>query len=449
MKIETININEIKPAEYNPRIISPEEKEKLKKNMDNYGLVDPLIINLKNNTIIGGHQRYYILQEEDPTQTLSLIRNGDIGWIFNKTDLKIETPADEKALNLALNKISGGWDYKKLDPLLFELNKNMLDISITGFGGEDLGNIANLFNKDAGSTTEKETIPSPHSSFPLQDGYEGAGEKNSLEQKFIAPPFSILNANMGWWKEKKKRWVHKIQDKGQTREGSIDEGFGASITDPVLTQFLINNFAPPSSSNIFDPFSGDTTIGFVSGELGHTFTGIEIRKEQVELNTLRTKGLNVKYICDDGQNILQHVPLDSQDLLLSCPPYFNLEKYSNLPMDASNQKDYSAFMRIIETSFTNSTKALKRNRFAIIICGDIRDSTGMYFNFPMDIICIFKKQGFKLYNDIIYYEPLGSARLRANKFFSASRKVVHTHQNVLVFYKGDISKIKEEIIHEK
>ena len=64
MKIDKITLNEIKPATYNPRIMSIEEQEKLEKTLQEFGLVDPIIINLKNNQIIGGHQRYEILQKE-------------------------------------------------------------------------------------------------------------------------------------------------------------------------------------------------------------------------------------------------------------------------------------------------------------------------------------------------------------------------------------------------
>ena len=142
MEIEKIKITDIKPAEYNPRSISSEELTKLTNSINAFGLVDPIIINLKNNKIIGGHQRYEVLINQymlnnDFYAELNLIRMGDIGWIFTETDLTVEDEDHEKALNLALNKISGEWDFEKLTELLDELDLNGFDISLSGFDGLD------------------------------------------------------------------------------------------------------------------------------------------------------------------------------------------------------------------------------------------------------------------------------------------------------------------------
>ena len=80
---ETIKITDIKPSIYNPRTIDDENFQKLKQSLNQYGLVDPIVINLKNdNTIIGGHQRYKALLEEhnNDSNDLYLIRLGDIGF---------------------------------------------------------------------------------------------------------------------------------------------------------------------------------------------------------------------------------------------------------------------------------------------------------------------------------------------------------------------------------
>lgn len=135
----TINIQDLKPAEYNPRIMPPSEQLKLKTGLETFGLVDPIIIDLTDeNTVIGGHQRLEVLREINPEQELTLIPLGDIGLIIRETDLKIKDKNDQKALNLALNKIQGDWDYKKLDDLLLELSEDYYQIELTGFGDEDL-----------------------------------------------------------------------------------------------------------------------------------------------------------------------------------------------------------------------------------------------------------------------------------------------------------------------
>ena len=141
MKSEKIKIEDIEPAEYNPRKISKKEYKKLSKSISEFGLVDPIIINLKNMHIIGGHQRYDVLKEEYDEGRLfgdlELIRLGDIGWVFTETKLDIKSDEHEKALNIALNKISGQWDFDALDNVLGELNSIDFDITLTGFDSFD------------------------------------------------------------------------------------------------------------------------------------------------------------------------------------------------------------------------------------------------------------------------------------------------------------------------
>jgi hypothetical protein len=148
-KFETININDIHPAPYNPRIMPPSEMLKLEKGLQTFGLVDPIIIDLTDqNTIIGGHQRLEALKNINDEMELNLIRLGDIGWIFENKEIKIKYKNDQKALNLALNKINGDWDYGKLDDLLTELNDEQYLLELTGFDEVDLIPDNNMFDSD-------------------------------------------------------------------------------------------------------------------------------------------------------------------------------------------------------------------------------------------------------------------------------------------------------------
>lgn len=139
IEVETISIHDITPAYYNPRNMKADEMEKLKRGLREFGLVDPLIINLKNNnTLIGGHQRHKamleILHEQGKDdQTLILIRRGDIGLVFDTEHLNLKDVNHEKALNIALNKIQGEWDTQKLNYLLYELEMTHIDMDLTGF----------------------------------------------------------------------------------------------------------------------------------------------------------------------------------------------------------------------------------------------------------------------------------------------------------------------------
>ena len=106
---DKINIADISPATYNPRKISNTEYNKLSNSLNEFGVISPIIINLKNNHIIGGHQRFDVLMDEyisdGSYEELELIRLGDIGWVFPSTDLRVKDLSTEKAMNLALNKV--------------------------------------------------------------------------------------------------------------------------------------------------------------------------------------------------------------------------------------------------------------------------------------------------------------------------------------------------------
>lgn len=136
MDYETIKITDIKPAEYNPRQISDDNMDKLQNSLEMFGLVDPIIINLKNeNTIIGGHQRFRILLENDDLDELYLLRLGDIGWVFDNDDLKVEDENMEKLLNINLNQtnLMGEWDNERLKLIISDLQLEDIDLSLTGF----------------------------------------------------------------------------------------------------------------------------------------------------------------------------------------------------------------------------------------------------------------------------------------------------------------------------
>ena len=283
--------------------------------------------------------------------------------------------------------------------------------------------------------------------------FEEKPKNGTLAERFTVPPFTILDSRQGYWKKRKEAWHDLIGDNGETRQNTLHQNNesqkdvmnamrSVSLLDPVLAEIANKWFNVPNGKT-FDCFAGDSVFGVVSDSLGHVFTGIELRKEQADLNNERIKGGQSKYICDDGQNVLKHIEENSQDLLFSCPPYFDLEVYSDLENDASNQSNYQEFFKILEVAFTNAIKCLKENRFAFIVVGDVRNEKGEYYGFPDDISRLFLKNGMSLYNELIFIEPLGTLPQRVNNFMK-NRKVGKCHQNVLVFFKGNPKTIQKE-----
>ena len=127
MEIVKVDINELISPEYNPRQITDDEIGKLKNSINEFGYIAPIIVNKYNNHIIGGNQRYEALKSLGYT---------DVDVVFvDEPDLN-----REKALNIALNKISGEWDFVKLADIIDELELNDFDIPLTGFDEQELEN---------------------------------------------------------------------------------------------------------------------------------------------------------------------------------------------------------------------------------------------------------------------------------------------------------------------
>ncbi len=146
MKIETIKIKDLKAAKYNPRKdLKPEDKEyqKIKKSILKFGYVETIIVN-KDLTVIGGHQRLKILEE--------------LGYEEIECNVVDLTKDEEKALNIALNNLSGDWDNQKLEDLIAELKEKDFDLDVTGFDEEEIENMLDesIDLKDDNFELEKE-----------------------------------------------------------------------------------------------------------------------------------------------------------------------------------------------------------------------------------------------------------------------------------------------------
>lgn len=445
-------MEEIKFDKRNYRKHDKKNKSLIKKSLEKFGAGRSIVVDAEGE-IIGGNGVYEQAQKLG-LKTKIVETDGSELVVVKRTDLKTD---DEKRKALAV------MDNSTSDTSEFDLELLTADFSVDEL--EDFG------------------IELP------EDEEE---EKNSIEDDFLIFPCSVLDQSSKKWQERKKFWIKRIDinDNVNSREGKLRlsntlkypstykcylnfknknneqlsfnefvEKFnppefekdkqnilakGVSVFDPVLSELSCKWFTPYNGAKIFDCFAGDCFKGLVFSLCGYEFTGIELRQEQINDNNEAIKNfenLNIKYICDDGQNVDQYFQEQSQDLLFSCPPYFDLEVYSKLPNDASNQKEYCDFLKILDNAFSKSIKILKDNRFAVIVVGNIRDKQGFYYNFINDIINIFNKNGMFLLNELILKEPVSSRRFSVRGMFK-SRKIVKIHQNILVFYKGNPKEIK-------
>lgn len=314
---------------------------------------------------------------------------------------------------------------------------------------------------------------------------------NLLADRFLVPPFSVFDTKQGYWMNRKRDWVaigiqselgrgdnltynlgsfdyeeeKKYQaDKKKSKFGkSLPEGFdeekygikqrqATSIFDPVLCEIAYRWFALPNAK-VLDPFAGGSVRGIVAGVLGLDYTGIDLSGAQVEANKAQWQELNTKFtalrgkadwVVGNSENS-KELAKGKYDMIFSCPPYYDLEVYSDNPEDLSAMGTYKDFLKSYRLVIANAVSMLKEDSFAVFVVGDVRDKkTGEYYNFVGDTVEAFKDAGTMYYNEGILLNSIGTLPLRVPKQFNAGRKLGKQHQNVLVFYKGDPKRIKDK-----
>lgn len=282
--------------------------------------------------------------------------------------------------------------------------------------------------------------------------------KSPVADRFLFPPFTTLDARSGEWQERKRKWAAmgirgeegrsdeltytgaaRGFDTYRVKEGTRAESAeqGTSLFDPVLCELAYRWFSPPGGL-VLDPFAGGSVRGIVAGESGRAYWGGGLRPEQVEANRRQAEDIGTsprpEWVCGDSRETIPGAP--AADFVFSCPPYGDLERYSDRPDDLSAM-DWPAFLSAYREIVAASVAKLRRDRFACFVVGDFRDGRGVYRNFVSETIRAFLDAGADLYNEAILLTAVGSASMRVSRQFSAGRKLCKVHQNVLVFVKGD------------
>ena len=276
-----------------------------------------------------------------------------------------------------------------------------------------------------------------------------------LRERFIEPPFSILDTKSGNWQRRKKLWKNIGMKSEVGRDATTfnmkdwadkkrEQGLkghklpsDTSIFDPALCEVLYHWFVPKGGT-ILDPFAGGSVRGIVANYLDFKYTGIDIRQEQVDSN--REQALDIldvnnqlQWYVGDSNLVLDNMTSNKYDLVFSCPPYADLEVYSDMDGDISNMP-YEKFMKAYEEIINKSCNLLKKEGYAIFVVGEVRDKKGNYIGFVPDTIKAFKKAGMHYYNEGILLNSIASASMRANGNMK-SKKLVKIHQNILIFRK--------------
>lgn len=430
-QLTMVPIDELVPYANNAKQHSPAQISQIRASLREFGFVTPVLIDGARN-IIAGHGRVEAARAEGMREVPCVL-------VGNLTE------AQRKAYILADNRLSetGSWDPELLQIELANLDALHFDTGIIGFDAETLKEIpVNAYTRAAPGNGIAEKPP----------GYR-------LRDLFLCNPFSVIDCKTSEWLERKRVWTQlgirsEIGRKDNLSgacdapdyiSGTCDKmAPGTSIFDPALCELMYTWFCPPGGT-ILDPFSGGSVRGIVAGYLGYRYFGNDLRQEQVDANVANAQEVPMQtqpqWTCGDSRDIQRIVPHQLYDMVFSCPPYADLEIYSDNPADISNMA-YDDFLVAYRTIIARTCELLAEDRFAVFVVGDVRDDRGFYRDLISDTKRAFKDCGCFLYNEIIKLDPFGTAGARARLTFSA-RKVVRVHQHILVFFKGDPRKIKE------
>jgi hypothetical protein len=493
LRIEYVALADLKRHPRNPK---DHDLGAISRSVNRFGFTAPILIDERTGYLAAGHGRIDTLaqlkaQGKEPPANVQLA-DFDGDWLVPVVrGVAFNSDAEIEAYLVADNRLTilGGWNEPELAELLQDLAaQDTALLEATGYDGDDL---QALLDELGGAYDEA-----------------GAGANDAprvtLADRFIVPPFSVLDARAGYWQERKRRWLamglkgalgrggdtlangraaaviggaplpldraangrglartfgqdlmrgehvvggggavairgHEWQQRVLGKVQAASESSGTSIMDPVLCELAYRWFCP-AGGLIVNPTAGESVYGIVAGVLGYHYEGVEIRAEQIEANEAQALEIGVsetvRWIHGDGQYVADLVS-GAADFVMCCPPYYDLEVYSDDPRDISTIDEYADFLAVYRRIISGAVQALKPDRFACFVVGDIRDKRGHYRNFVSDTISAFLDARCSLYNEAILVTAVGSLPVRAGRVFSASRKLGKTHQNVLIFVKGD------------
>lgn len=312
---------------------------------------------------------------------------------------------------------------------------------------------------------------------PLFDRLVSHLPEDLLKDNPCWSPFSILDTTRQEWLNKRANWLHVLPHSTDGRDvkrynatptnlfsshyESTKEAESVSMFDPYLCEIMYKWFSN-KDMKILDPFAGGSVRGLVAETLGRHYVGIDLSSEQVSVNLKHKAEYNAKFvdikgttkwITGDSAVVLTKPEFKEKygefDMVFTCPPYYNLEQYTKNPADLSRLPNYEVFKYKYGKILKAAADVLKPSSFYCIVVSEIRQcpqdmAKSQYLGLVPDTIQILMDCGLKYYNEIILANSLGSLPIRANKYFNQSRKIGRRHQNILVFYKGNIRDIPDK-----
>lgn len=466
---------------WNPNVLSPRLMAKLKANIEREGFVDPITVTPRvegGHLIIDGQHRYEAGLENGLEEFPCIVLTQDGGPMPEER---------AKLLTMNLNHIRGVDDPAKLAALVDELA-----------GGIDVERLSELTVLDERQIGALRAM--------VGDDGQAAMAGLTLAERFIVPPFSVLDARQGYWRERKRAWLalgiqgelgrgdsltsrlHAVppdvyQKKSKARAFRVDimrgeaphltkralpgswnrtppyayvspggASPGTSVFDPVLCEVAYRWFCPPGG-RVLDPFAGGSVRGVVAARLGLRYVGVDLSRRQIEENRKQWEAIGpgdgrpkdredqelgqARWVVGDSRITLRSRSVGRPDLVFTCPPYYDLERYGDEPADLSNAPTYAAFLEGYRSIMAMAVGRLREDRFAVLVATQIRDGEGLVRDLVGDTVEAVEDAGARLYNEAVLVNAIGSLPVRASLYFTKSRKLGRTHQSVLIFIKGN------------
>jgi hypothetical protein len=315
----------------------------------------------------------------------------------------------------------------------------------------------------------------------------GTLDQVRLKRLAHATMTNVWNSTKGDWLKMKKEWNQRIEEYGEkngvsnpkyaSREGAWmgDNGMSnvvlatqviegdevvnkkgksfngnVSVLDPVACDVILRFFMPKHGKKVYNPFGGGVQFGFVSAWYGYDYISSEIRQNQCDANNAICTGLNgtAKWIKSDSS---KYSPEEKADLVFTCPPYYKVEEYLDYdgkpPVGELNSlPTYEEFRDMLFEGYKKAIDKLNDDSFFVVMTGDSRDKNGAYYGCEAEHELFFKQQGLHIYNKIVYLE-CEFTRLAHAKRTLHYRKFPKREQKILIFYKGDMIKIKDNHVN--
>lgn len=251
-------------------------------------------------------------------------------------------------------------------------------------------------------------------------------------EKWMAQRLKVIVGDFGQTREMHKKNINYIEDGGT----------GASIFNARLAQMIISAYAP-MKAKIHDCFAGGGTRAIISALMENQYYGLDLRQGEIDRIIGRAIELGISVNSENSQITLyqgdstkDYVRFEegSCNFGLTCPPYHDLEVYTDNPADLSFNKSYDEFIELNYDVLKGCFYVLKPGSFYIWVIGNFRDKDGYLCHYNGDLTKQAEKAGFRLHDELIFDRGQGGALKRAQQF-EVNRKSIKTHEYIMIFKK--------------